>query len=321
MTAAVLENTTQVMPTSSSTITTSPSATNQDITHIGPRSTGDKSIIIGSVLGGVALVLTCLALIFYPVLCRRRAHSSPTTSRTASRLSKTCPSPFPPPSDHDLHLVRPVTPSPRRLAIDASAPCSAHPFGTVSLRWDIEKASVHTPSGHPAIVWRGNIFGNDEETRTPKAVMNSRRRPPPQTEAAEAGEGHRQSRQPEPSVSSTFAAEMSSLLESISIKSSYSSLRSGGAVLGVPARLQTPLSVQKLRQDSCATSAGATRGSVSDGGAVGGASLSRVPSPASPEDGVARSENWTSKEHVPRGSCEEEESGAGMSIDAGRGGE
>ncbi|KAJ4416555.1 hypothetical protein N0V82_006677 [Gnomoniopsis sp. IMI 355080] len=168
---------------------------------------------------------------------------------------------MPRPSDNtdlvNLHRVRPVTPSPRRLAtvdafVPSSSPTSRH-ANAVSMGWDVEKAAaVHTPSGHPAIVWRGaKVFGN-ESPATPSGPEES------------------QARQSEPSISTTFAAEMSSLLESISIKSSYSSLRSSGAVLGVPARLQTPLSVQKLRQDSCTTSVEARRGSVSDGGVGGG---------------------------------------------------
>lgn len=229
------------------------------------RSLDEQGIIIGSTLGSIVLILLCLAIILYPIWRRRHKPSRVTPKRTPSRLSKSCPSPMPRTSDIvDLHMVRPVTPSPRRLAIDASVPSSAHPFDTISMRWDLEKASVHTPSGHPAILWRGNIFGKESPV-------------------ASGPDDHSQAQQSEPSISTTFAAEMSSLLESISIKSSYSSLRSSGAVLGVPARLQTPLSVQKLRQDSCTTSVGAARGSVSDGG-VGPSSVSRVPSTSSHKD-------------------------------------
>ncbi|KAJ4388881.1 hypothetical protein N0V93_006342 [Gnomoniopsis smithogilvyi] len=215
----------------------------------------DNGIIIGSTLGGTALILVCLAVVLYPIWQRRRhSTASGTPKRTPGRFSKSCASPMPRPSDVDpgrLHRVRPVTPSPRRLGpINASVPSSANLFDSISMGWDLEKAHVHTPSGHPAIAWRGDIFSNDLSPMTSKVE-----KPP--------------TRQAEPSISSTFAAEMSSLLESISIKSSYSSLRSSGAVLGVPARLQTPLSVQKLRQDSSTTSAGATKGSVSDGGAGG----------------------------------------------------
>lgn len=236
-----------------------------------PQSVEDKGIIIGSTLGGTALVLVCLALILYPLWQRRRTPPSAPPKRTPSRLSKSCPSPMPRPRDVDLvdlHRVRPVTPSPRRLALDGSVPLPAHPFYAASRgwkSWDVEKATVHAPSGHPAIVWRSDMLGNDSPT-VPKPE-------------------ELQTRYSEPSISTTFAAEMSSLLESISIKSSYSSLRSGGAVLGVPAQLQTPLSVQKLRQDSCVTSVGATRGSVSDGGVVcGPITLSRVASTSSPRN-------------------------------------
>lgn len=257
--------TTSTLPSSETTTSAPvPSATN---TSRAQSTIADKGVIAGSVVGGIALVSICLAILLYPIWQRHRAHqpSSSTAKRTSSHLPKSCHSPFPRRPSDDLDrrpAARPMTPSPRRLAIDATAPSSAvqHPTGgTVPMRWDVQKASVHTPSGHPAIVWRGNIFGHDGTAAEPSAGE-----PPP--------------------ISTSFAAEMSSLLESISIKSSYSSLRSSGAVLGVPARLQTPLSVQKLRQDSGATTVGATRGSVSDGGEVGPDSFPRVPSPSSPED-------------------------------------
>lgn len=93
----------------------------------------------------------------------------------------------------------------------------------------------------------------------------------------------------------------------------------------MPARLQTPLSVQKLRQDSCATTvvgggaAGGRGGSVSSsvGGGGGGNGLRRpssllsmVPSPRSPlplragEDGGGEG-NWELV-LVRSGSCGEE---------------
>lgn len=227
----------------------------------------NRGIIIGSTLGGAALVLVCLALVLYLIWQRR--YTPP--RRTSSRLSKTCASPImprPSASNFDSHRVRPITPSPRRLvAINTALP--------ISRPWDVEKATVHTPSGHPATIgWRGrgrsgNIIGDDESP-----VQISSTRPPNNGDVeqqAQLGSSE------VASVSTTFAAEMSSILESISIKSSYSSLRSSGAaVLGVPTRLQTPLSVQKLRaQDSCATSVGdgaAARGgrSVSNGDDGGG---------------------------------------------------
>lgn len=134
---------------------------------------------------------------------------------------------------------------------------------------------VHTPSGHPAIVWRGNIFGtdDDDDKRIPNLPLPPAP-PPPTAKTNNNNHSHRRPRGDDRpsartaehpcSISSTFAAEMSSLLDSISLKSSLSSLRSGGGagtaaggggggVLGVPARLQTPLSVQKMRQDSAAT--------------------------------------------------------------------
>lgn len=238
---------------------------------------GDKGAIVGCALGGVTLALLCLWIILFPIWRRRRgAQPGGTPDSNPIHLSKPSPSPISPPIDMELHTVRPVTPSHRRLATEASAPSSAHPLGTVSMRWDVEKARVHTPSGHPATGWRGNIFGN-------KSPAGSRLEDP-------------QVRQPESSISTTFAAEMSSLLESISIKSSYSSLRSGGAVLGVPAQLHTPLSVQKLRQDSCATTVGATRGSVSGRDGVEPGPMSTVLSRPSPENTRPRVEKGSSED-------------------------
>lgn len=240
----------------------------------------NRGIIIGSTLGGAALILVCLALVLYPIWQRRRTPPQ----RTPSRLSKTCPSPSPimarpSASDFDSHRVRSVPPSPRRLVAINTALPSSRP-------WDVEKATVHTPSGHPATIgWRSGGGNNSLGSNDGSPVVTTSTRP------AKNHDGEQRTRLPSEggSISTTFAAEMSSILESISIKSSYSSLRSSGAaVLGVPTRLQTPLSVQKLRaQDSCATSVGgsAARGgrSVSDGGNAGPSSSStRVPSKSSP---------------------------------------
>lgn len=175
--------------------------------------------------------------------------------------------PRPSASDLDAHRVRPVTPSPRRLvAINTSLPTSKS--------WDVEKATVvHTPSGHPATIgWRGggggNILGGDER---PMVVESSIRSPKNDDGGDDNEQPAKIGSSEEASISSTFAAEMSSILESISIKSSYSSLRSSSAaVLGVPTRMQTSLSVQKLRKGSCG--GGAARGSVSDGGGAGASS-------------------------------------------------
>lgn len=239
----------------------------------------NRGIIIGSTLGGAALILVCLALVLYPIWQRRRTPPQ----RTPSRVSKTCPSPSPimprpSASEFDSHRVRSVPPSPRRLVAINTALPSSRP-------WDVEKATVHTPSGHPATIgWRSGGGGGNNS-------LGSNDGSPVVTSPAKNDDGEQQTRLPSEggSISTIFAAEMSSILESISIKSSYSSLRStGAAVLGVPTRLQTPLSVQKLRaQDSCATSLGgsAARGarSVSDGENVGPSSSStRVPSKSSP---------------------------------------
>lgn len=273
-----LENTTTQSPTTQR----SSSSSRHGSRTVAQSLENDRGIIIGSTLGGAALVLVCLALVLYPIWQRHR---------TPSRLSKTGPfsssssppTPMPRPSaasDFDLHRVRPVTPSPRRLV----ATNNTFPK-PISRSWDVEKAIVvHTPSGHPATNgWRGdlgkdnkiNLGSNDSSPPVVVEEAASCTRPANKDDAehqahlsssSEAEEGGA-------SISTTFAAEMSSILESISIKSSYSSLRSSGAaVLGVPTRLQTPLSVQKLRaQNSCATSVGGGGGS---GGAVRGGSAS-----------------------------------------------
>lgn len=69
-----------------------------------------------------------------------------------------------------------------------------------------------------------------------------------------------------PSVSSTFAAELSSLLESISIKSSYSSLRCGG--LGAPPPRRTSRTQQQQKKEH--PSAEEKDGKVDVPGAVNG---------------------------------------------------
>lgn len=277
-------------------------------------NSGSSIIIMGSVLGGTILVLLSLFLLLFPIWRRRRhprrptaamvlpaagvtATATATAAHTPSRLSKKLdPSPSSPLPYLDLiTTVRPVTPSPspspRRLAIDASAPpplqafCTYRPTTTTTMtRWDLEKASVHTPSGHPAITFRGNIFGggggggeggggtteNNSSPRPPgRHITTERRRRPASSEQEPEPE-----LEPEPSISSTFAAEMSSLLESISLKSSYSSLRSRSGGLGVPPRMrlssssrvqlaETETETERQRQERrCATTMGATRGSV-----------------------------------------------------------
>lgn len=223
------------------------------------RTAKATPIIISSVLGGTVLLLIALAVFLCPIWCRRqycpkygsgtlmpscaipdRPSKRPTTRRpTTSRATTT-------------KTVRPVTPSPRRLAIDATvAPIR---------RWELEKGTcVHTPSGHPAtIVWRGNsVFSSsiklqptvENEHGNEATAANddgSERRDdaeenivvyqhePDETVALPRREHDPQLEQ---SISSTFAAEMSGLLESISIKSSYSSLRSGGGTgLSMPRR-------------------------------------------------------------------------------------
>lgn len=277
---------------SENTITQSPtrqrsSSSRHDSRAVARSLEDNRGIIIGSTLGGAALLLVCLAMVLYPMWQRHRTPPPPPKRSTRSRLSKSCPSSYSPTmpqpsaaaaSDFDLHRVRPVTPSPRRLvAINTTSK-------PISRSWDVEKAIVvHTPSGHPAattIGWHGGLGSNNNNKNNilrsddgSPVVAASCTRPARKDEAEHQAQ---LSSEEGASISTTFAAEMSSILESISIKSSYSSLRSNGAaVLGVPTRLQTPLSVQKLRaQDSCATSVGgggggggATRGGpVSDGG-------------------------------------------------------
>lgn len=161
-----------------------------------------------------------------------------------------------------------MTPSPRRLAIDASAPQATNHLA--AREWHHEKArTVHTPTTlHPAIVFRGDMFTKDCP-QAPGCIDDV------------DGHQHQQQQQPQhylsnspgsrdttgtavaDSISSAFAAEMSSLLESISLKSSYSSLRSGG--LGAPPRmLRKPM--DRGGEESCATTVGATWGSVSEAG-------------------------------------------------------
>lgn len=262
-----------------------------------------NGIIIGSTLGGTALILISVFLILFPIW-RRRHHANnaePVSRRSPNRLSDhSCPSPLsqplPPP---DTNSIRPVTPWPScRLAVDAPAPQATEHVARQERHPG--RASADAPSGspRPTIVFRGDMF-TDDYSLAPRRihVVDGRHQ---QQHHHHQQQQHQQQQQqqlaqqqqqqhscrylgdaPSPhgndaaadSISTAFAAEMSSLLESISLKSSHSSLRSGGG-LGVPPRAQrAPAESERARGERSGTTVGATWGSVSeagDGGAHSG---------------------------------------------------
>lgn len=279
-----------------------------NLQRLAPRSVEatTSGIVIGSVLGGTALLLVCLFLVLFPLWHRRcrgehaqKDHSTrnPTATTPPERASPTPNTPLPH-RPFGGPTVRPVTPSPCRLFTDAGAASSSS-----SRRWRLEKAAacVHTPSGHPAfttatttnnnsnsnsnnnnndntndntngaittpasnsVMYRGDMLDNTITNSTSGSGGSNREgqlgdllllqhdsgsnKNDDHNNSNGSGNGrsssssrNRNSNIPPrdslaASVSSAFAAEMSSLLESISLKSSYSSLRSGG--LGVPPRV------------------------------------------------------------------------------------
>lgn len=228
-------------------------------TQLSSRSFETTDIIVVSVLCGAALVTTSLLLMLVPFLRRRRGarardkqqqvDTEHSPSRQAGDLCPMFAFSEPPrtlaPFSDDEPTVRLATPSPRRLAIDASAP----PFTT---HWHVEKTGVHTPSDHhPAVTFRGNIFTSPSrhvETAGEEQQQQQHERPqeclrPPPDAAGDADESIAPGdASAAGSVSSAFAAEMSSLLESISLRSSYSSLRSGG--LAAPPRVRARRQLQ-----------------------------------------------------------------------------
>ncbi|PSR94345.1 hypothetical protein BD289DRAFT_472560 [Coniella lustricola] len=156
------------------------------------------------------------------------------------------------------------------------APAPRPPVRSRSTRWDLEKGNMSTPEPHPARLWSDsggggvsdavNIGGGDgtphdfntPEISDPAEPVAATIETAPlsllfctmttaTTTAAPAALSEPTVSVPttttanddlrmRPSVSSTFAAELSSLLESISIKSSYSSLRCGGLRAPPPRR-------------------------------------------------------------------------------------
>lgn len=275
------------------------SVSSRNLAVLSPRSVEANGIIIGSVLGGTALLLVSLFLILYPVWTRRRARVHARrghydSKRIASRQSDRWSTPTPTPHTREDATLRPVTLSPRGLAIDATAAAVVAP---PPRRWHLEKAGVHTPSGHPATTSRGDILtaiagehghlchnhhprynpGHDHHHRPHhnNDKNNSNKAAP--REASRA------------SVSSAFAAEISSLLESISLKSSYSSLRSGG--LAAPPRLlqaRRPAAagdVEEKRESGCGARvfgpAGASAAPEDDCGGGGGPPRRVVGGPSS----------------------------------------
>lgn len=210
-------------------------STQQHLSPVARRSVEANGVIIGSVLGGTALLLISLFIILFPVWRRRCARDQarqgqPSPRCTPSRqcnLSRTRA-----PSPPNRPAVLPVTPPPRPLAIDVATPP----------RWHLEKAGVHTPSGHPAITFRSDILAAMAENDHHGRHHHQHHQRHHHRHHHHSSKSHNEKNHTEPReasaapVSSAFAAEMSSLLESISLKSSYSSLRSGG--LAAPPRLQ-----------------------------------------------------------------------------------
>ncbi|KAF3770750.1 hypothetical protein M406DRAFT_67130 [Cryphonectria parasitica EP155] len=244
-------------------------------------------LIIGVVLGGTTLVLIAvLLLLLYLIRQRRhRASSDPTPKRAQNHLSTSFASPITLGDVVGDLTIRPVTPSPRRLGIDApSSTRWAHTLGTTSMGgWDLEEKGAvnNTPLSLPS---RGE--GLDGGVGRSRGSTGS------------GGAGGRQQQQQQlqqPSISSIFAAEMSSLLESISIKSSYSSLRSGG--LGAP-----PRRVQRWAQavavdggmEGASRSASASGPEEEDGSGAGGAGVAVSSSPK--EDLVVEESSGTAND-------------------------
>lgn len=224
-------------------------------------------IIIGSALGGTTFILFSLLLLFYYTVWRR--HRDARTLRPSGQHSSTIQVP------PNTLTIRAVSPSLHRLGtIPFQSPPSPPPVAAApdppvlhsgSARWDIEKGIMTTPAPHPALLWSHNNNGSggsgvdgdngdlttntvhhrniDKISSSSEPIAASLLPPAATTTTTTTSTDNLRIR---PSVSSTFAAELSSLLESISIKSSYSSLRCGG--LGAPPPRRTSRTTQQQQQ-------------------------------------------------------------------------
>lgn len=230
----------------------------------------------------------------------RQRNPIATRSAVTTAPKRTSPTPTPTPMPRrprGSSAAQPATPSFRRLAVRACA--GPPPSSPRRWRREKAAARVHTPSGRPAVATstttttngdnntatqapsngflvRGDRVGNtiqnstsgggsgrDRDSRLGDLLLLQRN--DSGGGANNDGNGNGNGNMPPretltASVSSAFAAEMSSLLESISLKSSYSSLRSGG--LGVPPRARA------WRPQGAGGGGGGGSGSVSSGGSA-----------------------------------------------------